>query len=95
MGTEPPKLEGKFTVREKMTEPVYHGPAGRVIAAGDPMNPLGKLRIGLNEVGGDPRHKRPGTDRFDRRSGPLCLGDRDIDDVFDILSVGSQVVIRR
>ncbi len=95
VGTEPPKLEGKFTVREKMTEPVYHGPAGRVIAAGDPMNPLGKLRIGLNESVAIHGTNDPARIGSTGGPGAVCLGDRDIDDVFDILSVGSQVVIRR
>ncbi|MDD4270260.1 MAG: LysM peptidoglycan-binding domain-containing protein [Pirellulaceae bacterium] len=95
VGAEPPELEGQFTVREKMAEPVYHGPAGRVIAAGDPINPLGKLRIGLNDSVAIHGTNDPARIGSTGGPGSVCLADRDIDDVFDILSVGSQIVIRR
>lgn len=95
VGADPTKLEGKFTVREKMEQPAYYGPSGQVIAGGDPTNPLGKLRIGLSESVAIHGTNDPAKIGQTGGSGGVCLGDRDIDDVFDILSVGSQVVIRR
>jgi lipoprotein-anchoring transpeptidase ErfK/SrfK len=93
-GNDYPQLEGSYTVRQKMFDPTYYGREG-TIADNDPDNPLGKRWIGLdNQIGihgtNDPRN----VGAVDGR-GAICLGDRDIDDVFDILTVGSRVVIRR
>jgi LysM repeat protein len=100
IGRDQPQLEGDYVVRKKMTQPTYYGPNGTVRAE-DPENPLGKYWIGLDERIGihgtnDIRNLR----RADGR-GSVCLGDRDIGDVFDILSAetpscpGSKVAIRR
>jgi lipoprotein-anchoring transpeptidase ErfK/SrfK len=96
VGRDVAQLEGQYTVREKKTDPVYIGP-DRVIASSsrDPSNPLGKRLIELgNQVGihgtNDPRNIGRNEGR-----GSIFLSDRDIDDVFDILSIGSRVVIRR
>ena len=93
-GNDYPQLEGSHTVREKMIGPTYFGRQG-TIASDDPDNPLGKRWIGLdNRIGihgtNDPRNVGAMAKR-----GAICLGDRDIDDVFDILTIGSRVVIRR
>ena len=93
-GNDCPQLEGSYKVREKMISPTYYGDK-RPIGADDPDNPLGKRWIGLdNRIGihgtNDPRNVGAVAKR-----GTICLGDRDIDDVFDILTIGSRVVIRR
>ena len=93
-GNDHPQLEGSYTVRQKMLDPTYYGREG-TIESDHPDNPLGKRWIELDDRIGihgtnDPRNVGTVTGR-----GTICLGDRDIDDVFDILTLGSRVVIRR
>ncbi len=82
-----PKAEGTFFVRDKRQDQAPGGSlAGR---------PAAKPRIDLGnqvfiEGASDPR----AIGRADGR-GSISLGDRDMDDVFGILSVGSRVVIQR
>jgi lipoprotein-anchoring transpeptidase ErfK/SrfK len=100
IGRDWPRLAGTFLVKEKMTRPTYYGPSG-IIEPGEPDNPLGKYWIGLDERIGihgtnDMRNLRRGDGQ-----GAICLGDRDVEDVYDILSAespswpGSKVAIRR
>ena len=93
-GNDYPQLEGSHTVREKMIGPTYFGRDG-TIAADDPENPLGKHWIGLENRIGIHGTNYPRNVGAVGGRGAICLGDRDIDDVFDILTVGSRVVIRR
>jgi LysM repeat protein len=99
IGRDQPRLEGGYLVKKKMTQPTYYGPSG-ALKAEDPDNPLGRFWIGLDERIGihgtnDIRNLRRGDSR-----GCICLGDRDIKDVYDILSAetpscpGSKVTIR-
>jgi lipoprotein-anchoring transpeptidase ErfK/SrfK len=95
LGTDCPKVEGNYTVQDKTPRPIYHGPDGLTIAADDGRNPLGKYWIGLGErIGLHGTIDESGIGRNDSR-GVICLKDRDIEDLFGILSVGSKVVIRR
>jgi hypothetical protein len=94
LGTDNRAAPGTYTVRDKRVNPVYQGP-GREIAGGSPDNPLGKFSLELgNQLAihgtNDPQALR----RADNR-GSICLSDRDIDDVFGILSLGSEVIIER
>jgi lipoprotein-anchoring transpeptidase ErfK/SrfK len=94
IGRDHLQLEGTYVVREKSINPTYYG-RDRVIDADDPANPLGERWIGLGQQIGlhgtnDPRNVGTIT-----REGSICLGERDIDDVYDILSIGSRIVIRR
>lgn len=90
-------LEGVFQVREKRIRPVYYGP-DRVMAADDPANPLGGRLLNLGTVTepwgihGTDNAKNVGCSEG---RGTICLAQRDIDDVFDILAVGSRVTVRR
>jgi LysM repeat protein len=95
VGADCPKLEGTYTVREKTPRPIYHGPDGANISADDGRNPLGKYWIGLGDrIGLHGMIDESGIGRNDNR-GTLCFKERDLDDLFGILSIGSQVVIRR
>jgi LysM repeat protein len=96
IGRDLPQLEGQYTVRDKKTDPVYIGP-DRVIASSsrDPSNPLGKRLIELGSQVGIHGTNDPHNIGRNEGRGSIALGDRDIDDVFDILSIGSRVVIRR
>ena len=103
IGRDSQGLEGSYVVGDKTVDPTYRGPNRVTIAAGDPNNPLGKFWIGLRDgmdgqtavrIGihgtNDPRS----VGRTEGR-GSIRLADRDIRDVFGILSVGSKVTIRR
>jgi LysM repeat protein len=93
-GNDHPQLAGSHTVRAKMLGPTYYG-RDETIAGDDPKNPLGKHWIGLdNRIGihGTNDQRNVGATS---QQGAICLGDRDIDDVFDILTIGSRVVVRR
>ncbi len=94
IGQDHENLEGTYQVRDKLVNPTYYG-REEVVDADDPRNPLGERWIGLgNQIGihgtNDPKHVGK-----TQPAGAICLGDRDIEDVYDILSVGSRVVIRR
>jgi len=95
VGCDQPKLEGEYTVREKGINPVYRGPDGTTVPGGDPRNPLGKIWIGLSDNVGLHGTVDPQNVGRDDNRGTICLGDRDIDDLYGILSVGSRVVIQR
>jgi hypothetical protein len=97
VGRDRANLEGVFLVREKRLRPVYYGP-DRVMAADDPANPLGGRLLNLGTITepwgihGTDNARNVGAN--DGR-GAICLAQREIDDVFDILSVGSRVTVRR
>jgi lipoprotein-anchoring transpeptidase ErfK/SrfK len=94
IGREHPPREGVFAVSDKVVNPVYHG-ADRAVSAGDQGNPLGLRWIGLgSELGIHGTNQPENIGRTDL-NGSISLGPRDVEDVFDILSVGSRVVIRR
>jgi lipoprotein-anchoring transpeptidase ErfK/SrfK len=95
IGTDHSQLEGTYLVKEKEPNPTYYGPNGMTIGAEDPRNPLGKRWIGLGDQIGIHGTNDPQNIGRDQAAGSICLGDRDIEDVFDILSVGSRVLIQR
>ncbi|MEN6451259.1 MAG: LysM peptidoglycan-binding domain-containing protein [Thermoguttaceae bacterium] len=94
VGRDQPKLDGEYTVRNKAVNPVYYSPDGLAVQPGDPRNPLRDAWIGLTDRigihGADPqavgRDNNPGT---------ICVGQRDLRDLFGILSVGSRVTVLR
>jgi hypothetical protein len=95
VGRDQPKLDGNYTVRDKTFNPTYYGPDGVTVNPNDPKNPLGGAWIGLTDRIGihgtsDPR----GVGRDDNR-GTICVSDRDLQDLYGILSVGSRVMILR
>jgi len=94
VGREPSVLEGQFTVREKKVNPTYYGD-GRVIAPGDPANPLGDRMLDLGGRVAIHGTDNPGNIGRAHGSGAISLSSRDIHDVYDILSVGSRVTVRR
>jgi LysM repeat protein len=94
IGVEHPPQEGSFAVSDKVVNPVYHG-RDRAVGAGDTSNPLGDRWIGLgSDLGIHGTNRAENIGRTDL-SGSISLSRRDVEDVFDILSVGSRVVIRR
>ncbi len=95
VGSDLPEWSETLLVMEKNREPTYYGPTGQVINPGDPLNPLGKRRIGLGDSFAI--HGTNDEGSIGQTGGPGCirLGERDADDVYDILSLGSRVVIQR
>jgi hypothetical protein len=103
IGRDQQQLEGVYEVKDKTIDPAYYGP-DQFIDAADPNNPLGERWIGLGKPGSnilqttrlgihgtnDPANVGSGSGR-----GSICLGSRDVEDVYDILSIGSRVVIQR
>ncbi len=95
LGNDQPKLDGEYTVRDKVLNPPYFGPDGITIAPNDPKNPLGGAWIGLSDrVGIHGASDPKAVGRNDNR-GTICVGPRDLQDLYGILSVGSRVTIMR
>lgn len=85
---------GDHTVLDKVRNPAYYGPDGKVMGSSDPQNPLGGYWIDLgNKIGIHGTIDPQSIGREDSR-GCIRLAPRDIEDVFDILSKGSIVYIR-
>jgi len=85
---------GEYAVREKKANPTYYGPTG-IVDADDPGNPLGERQLDLGSKislhsTNDPNGIAPNETR-----GSIRLGRADAEDLYDILSVGSRVAIRR
>jgi lipoprotein-anchoring transpeptidase ErfK/SrfK len=83
-----------FLVSNKTRNPHYYGPNNVQIGADDPRNPLGEFWIGLSEPTGAVTHigihgtNNPGSLHETGGPGSICLADRDIQDLFAILSIG-------
>jgi len=97
MGRDYPLREGQYAVVDKTVNPTYRG-LDRAIDADDPNNPLGERWIGLGSQLGihgtnDPSSLGPGAPTL--AAGCVAMSPRDIDDVYDILSIGSKVLVRR
>jgi LysM repeat protein len=94
IGREHPPMEGTYAVSDKVVNPVYHG-RDRAIGADDQNNPLGERWIGLGSEMGIHGTNRPDNIGRTDLAGSISLNPRDVEDVYDILTVGSKVTIRR
>jgi len=94
VGEDQVRLEGTYTVQSKVPNPPYNGPDG-MIPAGDANNPLGELYIDLGHYVGIHGTNNPAELHRTAGRGTIRLAERDIDDLYGMLSVGSEVVIRR
>ena len=95
VGRDQPKLDGQYTVGEKKLNPTYYGPDGITIGPNDPKNPLGGAWIGLTDRVGIHGAADPHSVGRDDNRGAICVGDRDLQDLYGILSIGSRVTIVR
>ncbi len=95
VGRDQPKLDGEYTVRDKKPSPTYYGTDGVTIAPNDPKNPLGGAWIGLTDRIGIHGAADPQAIGHDVDRGTICVADRDLQDLYGILSVGSRVTIVR
>ncbi|MBX3444464.1 MAG: L,D-transpeptidase family protein [Planctomyces sp.] len=85
---------GTFLVEEKLVDPTYYGPDG-VIEHDDPQNPLGEHWIGIGDGYGIHGTIDPGSIGRAASKGCIRLQAEDIAELYEFLTVGSQVVIRR
>jgi hypothetical protein len=95
IGRDQPKLDGNYMIREKTLNPTYYGPDGVTINPNDPKNPLGSAWIGLSDRIGIHGASDPQAVGRDDNRGTICVGPRDIQDLYGILTVGSRVTIVR
>jgi LysM repeat protein len=96
IGAEHPPQEGTYSVSDKVINPVYRS-RDRAIDGGNPSNPLGGRWIGFGpgrELGIHGTDRPENIGRTDL-PGSISLSPRDVEDVYDILSLGSKVIIRR
>jgi LysM repeat protein len=94
IGQDQSTPEGEFSVKNKVANPTYYGPQG-VVDANDPNNPLGERWVDLgNQIGIHGTNDPSSIGRAESR-GCIRLSPPDVEDVYDILSIGSKVVIRR
>ncbi|MGE3315088.1 MAG: L,D-transpeptidase family protein [Planctomycetaceae bacterium] len=90
-GTSP---VGKFKVLEKVVNPQYTDPEGRVVDADDPTNPLGERWLDLGDGYGIHGTIDPESIGRAESRGCIRLQKQDVEDDYDLLGVGSEVVIR-
>lgn len=95
IGRDQPRLEGVYGVRDKVRMPAYFGPDQVNIPPGDPRNPLGRAALDLGNGVALHGCDSPSAVGRDDNRGTICLGDRDLADLFDILTIGSKVTIQR
>ena len=86
---------GKFSIQEKLEDPTYYGPNGLVIDHDDPTNPLGERWLAIGEGFGIHGTIEPDSIGKASSRGCIRLRNEDIADVFDLLTVGSEIVIRK
>ncbi len=92
VGRDVPQQEKAYRVYDKIETP----PAPAVTSGGAPSGPLAKQKwIGLEGRLGIHASSNPSDVGRSGTQGGISMRSRDVDDLFDILSVGSQVVIRR
>lgn len=85
---------GKFPVLNKVENPAYTGPDGKVIDADDPKNPLGERWIDLGDSYGIHGTIEPDSIGTASSRGCIRLRDADIIEVYNFLVNGSLVEIR-
>ena len=86
--------EGNYVVQAKLVNPTFQAADG-MIAADDPSNPLGERWLDLGNRQGIHGSIDPAALASPGSRGYLILNPRDSEDVYDILSLGSKVMIRQ
>ena len=86
---------GKFAVHNKVFNPQYTDPQGRVIAADDPSNPLGEHWIDIGDSFGIHGTIEPQSIGRAESRGCIRMNNQDVAEVYDMLQNGSEVIIRR
>jgi lipoprotein-anchoring transpeptidase ErfK/SrfK len=84
---------GNFKVQDKLTDPTYYGPT-KIIEHDDPENPLGEYWISIGDSFGIHGTIDPNSIGKAESEGCIRLRNEDIAEVYDFLSIGSDVTIR-
>ena len=91
---ESPSPSGVFQIVNSIPDPTWYT-KGRTVPPG-PSNPLGPHWLGLNLKGyGIHGTSNPQGVGRDDNLGSICVGKRDLQDLYGILSVGSRVTVLR
>jgi LysM repeat protein len=85
---------GTFTVKNKMVDPTYYGPEG-VIAHDDPVNPLGERWIDIGDSYGIHGTIDPESIGKNESRGCIRMLNSDVEEVYDVLVIGSEVKIQK
>jgi lipoprotein-anchoring transpeptidase ErfK/SrfK len=85
---------GTFTVQDKVVNPPYYGPEG-AIAADDPSNPIGERWISIGDSYGIHGTIDPESIGKNESRGCIRMHNEDVEIVYDLLTIGSEVVIQR
>ena len=94
MGKDPEPRAGVFQVVDKQLDRNYYGPGGIQIDGKDPRNPYGGVWLDLGQqlsIHGSPTNAAADSSAL----GCISLAPRDASDIFNMLSRGSQVTIKR
>ncbi|MDB5388754.1 MAG: ErfK/YbiS/YcfS/YnhG family protein [Planctomycetaceae bacterium] len=86
---------GEFMVKEKLENPTYYGPEGNVMSADDPKNPLGERWIDIGNSFGIHGTIEPDSIGKSESAGCIRMKNEDVAEVYDLLTVGSTVIIQR
>lgn len=85
---------GKHAVLNKVVNPQYTAPDGKVLSGDDPANPLGERWIDLGHSYGIHGTIEPDSIGRAASRGCIRLGNEDVIEVYNFLVNGSEVVIR-
>ncbi|MCX7418715.1 MAG: L,D-transpeptidase family protein [Planctomycetia bacterium] len=85
---------GKFKILNKVANPQYTDPDGKVFSGNDPKNPLGKFWLDLGESYGIHGTIEPNSIGKAESRGCIRLINEDVAEIYDILDVSSEVIIR-
>lgn len=86
---------GTFTVKNKQVDPTYYGPDGLVMAHDDPKNPLGERWIDIGDSYGIHGTIDPSSIGKNESRGCIRMLNADVEEVYDLLVIGSQVKIQK
>lgn len=86
---------GTFTVKNKLVDPTYYGPDGLVMAHDDPQNPLGERWIDIGDGFGIHGTIEPDSIGKNASRGCIRMLSKDVEEVYDLLVIGSQVKIQK
>lgn len=93
IGRDNSSPNGSFKVQDKLTDPTYYGPT-QIIEHDDPENPLGEYWISIGDSFGIHGTIDPNSIGKAESEGCIRLRNEDIAEVYDFLSIGSEVTIR-
>lgn len=85
---------GRFTVLDRVPDPQYTDPNGRVVAGDDPTNPLGEYWLDLGDSYGIHGTIEPDSIGKAASRGCIRMHNSDVAQVYNFLVRGSEVAIR-